>query len=406
MNSLKSLSHFLRPVLLFLILFLLSKDVLVAQSATAAFRQATTFSGFIKNIGQVQDQKNSSVNSVLYAGQVNGRKFFITDKGISFVFHKLKSSQVKKSALSPRDSSTSFSYELERTDITLLNALIDPNQVIETDSEQGSKYIFYDARFVSPNTSLRLKKELLIKNIYPGVDWRIYITGSAGAAALKYDFIVRPGADFERIKLRYSGNASPGLTSEGGIKIATRMGTITEKRPRSYLKETGEEKEVRFTLLKNIVGFNTDGYDRSHTLVIDPDVYWATYLAPISPSPEAGQLIGSDVRTDQAGNIFVQLSCSGRVPFPTVNPGNGAYYQNLSTSTVGSMILVKFSPAGVMLWSTYYGSSKPIGGSKLTIDKSGNLCVTAKFTDAYPAEGIVLINSGGFQDTKIKKILY
>ena len=59
------------------------------------FNHSLSFNGFIKNVGQVRDLKNQEIKSVLYSGNVGGQYFYITDKGISFLFHKLKRSEVQ-----------------------------------------------------------------------------------------------------------------------------------------------------------------------------------------------------------------------------------------------------------------------------------------------------------------------
>ncbi len=55
--------------------------------------------------------------------------------------------------------------------------------------------------------------------------------------------------------------------------------------------------------------------------------------------------------------------------------------------------LVKFNPAGVRQWATYYGGSEIDAGSSCTVDGSGNVYL-AGYTNLITA-----IASGGHQNT-------
>ncbi|MGZ5189426.1 MAG: DUF7948 domain-containing protein, partial [Flavisolibacter sp.] len=295
---------------------------------------------------------------------------------------------------------------MERIDIVLKNASIKPANIISSVNPRSPKYNLYFDEYKSNEDGLRLQSELLIKNVYPGIDWKIYIkVDASGIPTLKYDFIVHPGADASLIQLKYSENAKLSL-SGSEIMAETRMGKIKEDKPYSFLQEDLSEINVSYKLNKNSIGFNVVNYDKKKTLVIDPSIFWLTYLTSTDPALQFKSVFGNDIETDASGNIFVQLTAGGNTPFPIINPGDGAYYQDYTAAPNGSMIISKFAPGGQMLWSTYFGNW--VGGQEMTIDKFGNIItlgVVLNSTPSFPNPNpnIPLLDNGGYFDPAEKQ---
>lgn len=403
-------------------LLLLLTLAVVGLAATAQPSFPTPFGptelpeGFLANRGQVRDFHNKPVEYVYFQANLGGQQVFITRYGLSILLSRTKSVTRQASAqsrsikapqnASPADSLTIARYELERIDIVLKGASISPGNISTTARPGSPQYHLYLDNRSTASSGLQLQSEVLIKNVYPGIDWKVYIQeGKGGPSTLKYDFIVHPGADPSRIRLRYSDNA-PLVPSGSQLKAQARMGVIREEEPYSYLKESGAQVEVAYRVKKNSVQFQVAPYDTSSTLVIDPSIFWMTYLSANDPAVRYQSIFGNDVETDRHGNIFVQLTAGGNTPFPTKNPGGGAYFQDHTASPNGSMILLKFAPGGQLLWATYFGSS--VGGRHMTIDKEGNIIAlgavqftTPDYTPANPT--IPLLDNGGFYNAKLNK---
>ncbi|MBV4358679.1 DUF7948 domain-containing protein [Pinibacter aurantiacus] len=363
--------------------------------------------GFLRNVGQVRDQDNKPVPSVYYQANIGNEQFFITRYGLSIVFahrntlQKRRAVQERKkmTATNERDSIYTASYRIERVDIVLKNAFIDPAQIAETSLAGSPVYNMYtDSLGIMPQ-SLQLKSEILIKNVYPGIDWKIYIKEVDGRQIVKYDFIVHPGADPDQIKLQYSRNARMKMANNE-IAGETNIGQVREGKPFSYLQKNKKEVQTSYTLKNNQIGFKVNNYDKGQTLVIDPSIFWLTYLST-SDKNVLAVVAATDVETDKQGNIFVQLSISANTPFITKDPGNGAYYQNVTTAPNGSMVIMKFTPEGQLLWSTFFGAEKAINSSVMTVDKFDNIVALGYFPE-YQSK-IPLLDNGGFFDRNQKK---
>lgn len=86
------------------------------------------------------------------------------------------------------------------------------------------------------------------------------------SGGLKYSFIIRPGADYEQIKLHYV-NADP-ETENGGLLINTNFESFTDRPPSSTVN--GLTVETHFEIRGDMVSFELDDYDHTQTLIIDP----------------------------------------------------------------------------------------------------------------------------------------
>lgn len=111
---------------------------------------------------------------------------------------------------------------------------------------------------------------------------------------------------------------------------------------------------------------------------------WATYFGGDNGADD-----GRSIDTDASGNLFLGGATWSSVNFPTLN--SGTYFDNTLNGTSDGFIS-KFSTAGALLWSTYYGGSAEDVVNAITIDVGNNLFIAGETTSAnYP----VLNPAGG-----------
>lgn len=210
-------------------------------------------------------------------------------------------------------------------------------------------------------------KRITYKEIYPGIDLVFYGTGPR----LEHDFIVSPGVDPGRIRVRIEGpGVHPTLTAAGDLSVISGQQAVTIQNPEIYQHE-GTQKKIlqgRFTLLgNNEIGFSVAEYDHSRPLVIDPVLAVSTYVADLSLNVSA-------LATDAAGNTYV-TGLTGSSSYPVTA---GSFQPSCAScaASLPDVFITKFNPAGTaQVFSTFLGGDnydQPFG---IAVDHSGNVLV-------------------------------
>jgi Ca2+-binding RTX toxin-like protein len=154
-------------------------------------------------------------------------------------------------------------------------------------------------------------------DLWPGVD--LAFRGESGQ--LKYEFVLRPGAKVEDIRLAYAGAEGLSLDGAGNLLIHTPLGPLTDTRPVSYQVIDGNRSPVasRFVLGGSAGGAPSygfalgAGYDPRRPLVIDPGLLYSTYLGG------SGFDQGRGIAVDATGSAYVTGETDS-ADFPTT-PG-------------------------------------------------------------------------------------
>lgn len=135
--------------------------------------------------------------------------------------------------------------------------------------------------------------------VYSGID-ALFHTGNG---KVEYDFVVRPDADPSAIQLAFKGAQGLRLGADGELVLQTTAGSLIQGAPVAYQLQDGERRNVpvRYRLGEDQrVGFALGAYDPGRTLVIDPDVDYATYLGG-----DAAADIAFTVVVDANGYIYL-----------------------------------------------------------------------------------------------------
>ena len=194
-------------------------------------------------------------------------------------------------------------------------------------------------------------------SVYEGVDVAWY--GNQGQ--LEYDFLLRPGADPNRIRVRFDGTRKLALEENGDVRIETAAGVMKLRLPQVYQEAAGARKRVDGHYLlraANEIGFELAGYDKSQPLVIDPTLVYGTYFGT-GFSKVA-------IATDAQGNVYLGGTANLGTTLPIVNA--------TQSGVVGSSnaFVVKLDPTGTtVLYSTYVGGSTGETFGGLAVDASG-----------------------------------
>ncbi|MBI2269360.1 MAG: hypothetical protein HYU69_03285 [Bacteroidetes bacterium] len=358
------------------------------------------------------DLDGKPIPFVLFRVETSGMNYFITEKGVTYCLYEHVEAQENESKREGKiydPESEEMEVKWSRIDMELKGASIKKANI---DAEGKSEYFeqYFLNHCPSGITDIRSYAKVTIKDVYPGIDWVFY---NAGEKGFKYDFIVHPGADPDRIELIYSSLDGLSIDDNGDILIKTRDGELTEHSPVSF--QSNKEITSRFIrndILKNEhsgydthVKFSFKEYDPSKTLIIDPQLVWATsYGGTGADGPQSADC-------DSNGNLYISGYTQQFNGFPTqVHIGNPASYYNNSLGPNGggiarNIFILKFSNTGVRLWGTYYASTGAdwATGYSIKTDLSGNVFVVGTAgsipTQAHTGNPLAYFNNtntGGF----------
>lgn len=209
------------------------------------------------------------------------------------------------------------------------------------------------------HTGLSTYERVVYHDLWPGVD--MALQGLSGK--LKYEFLVRPGADVGQIRLAYEGAARLAVQGDGNLLVATPTGELEDERPISYQLVGGERRPVpsSFALDEEgtAYGFTlNEGYDPSYPLVIDPGLAYSTFLGGTEGESSAG------IAVDAWGHAFV-VGQTESIDFPTTV---GALNTTSNSPLYTDVFVTKLNADGSgLVYSTYLGGSHYDGATTLDI---------------------------------------
>ncbi|WP_309495445.1 SBBP repeat-containing protein [Mechercharimyces sp. CAU 1602] len=217
--------------------------------------------------------------------------------------------------------------------------------------------------------------------VWPGID----VVFQRQGADIKYDLLVHPGAQLSDIRLYFEGKQGIEINEEGDLLLYTPLGLFREQKPISFQWIAGKKMQLATSFCLNkdgCVGFEiSEEYDPTQLLLIDPIVFYSTYLGGSNAD------FGEGIAVDSTRNAYVTGTTSSS-NFPTTS---GAFQ---TTIAGGSDIFVtKLNEAGSsLIYSTFLGGSGGDSGRDIALDALNNAYVIGTTDSAdYP------VSSGAFQ---------
>lgn len=350
---------------------------------------------FVENKGQWPKQ-------VLFKTDFSQGAFFLENNGFTVLLHDTAGLRKMAALLHGHDSRSPAITET----VTLQSAAYRMRllgskgpESVQPEKKQSS----YNNYFIGNDpaqwaSACRLFGAVQYTDVLPKTDLRYYTDNDA----LKYDFILRPGANPEAVLMKYEGVESLRIRNRE-LLITTAAGDVRELVPYSYqIDAAGQRKEIacRFKLDGDVVSFVVGDYDRTQTLIIDPTVIFSSFTGSTSdnwgytatPGPDGSLFAGGVV----FGNGFpvspgaFQTTFGGGVDEGTLKPHDIAIF--------------KFNPLGTdRLYATYLGGSGNEQPHSMIVDAQGNLVVAGRsFSSNFPTTR-PLIGPGGNNDIIITK---
>jgi Ca2+-binding RTX toxin-like protein len=225
-------------------------------------------------------------------------------------------------------------------------------------------------------TGVRTFDRVVYRDLWPGID-AVY---SGAGGALKYSFVVHPGADPDQIRLAYRGGQLVEIDGRGRVRVGTPVGDLVEGAPRSFQARPGGQARVMSAWTHprggggHALGFEVGRYRSDRRLVIDP----ATTLY-------AGYIGGWDrdwaeaITVDASGAAYVAGTTESQFGFPTrVGP-------DFSFNGWDDAFVAKVRPDGTGLeYAGFIGGGDEDAGLDIAVDATGAAYVTG-FTHSNEA---------------------
>jgi hypothetical protein len=220
---------------------------------------------------------------------------------------------------------------------------------------------------------VRTYRKVAYRNTLAGID----LVFHGNQSELEYDFVVQPGADPSRIRLRFEGGNNLRVDSSGGLVLSTPCGDLRQRRPVAFQQRSGERVPVPvdFRILSTEeAGFELGQFDPELPLVIDPILEYSTYHG----GGEYDE--GWAVAVDSRGNAYL-AGVTASADFPVTT---GALSTSLQHYDV---FLSKFNARGSeLIFSTYIGGTGNESVAGLVVDSNGAIYIAGS-TDSvdFPA---------------------
>jgi hypothetical protein len=349
---------------------------------------------FIANQGQVDSR-------VVYYVQGGDKTLYFTPQGVTFALNGLTS---RKNNLHPRfGKGVGKKYSPLRIDERSTRWIIKldfvgANSVQPIGQEQTQAVVSYFKGLPDEwHAGLPTYSKIVYADLWEGID----LTYSGTVDRLKYEFVVKPGVNPQRIRLAYRG-ATVSTDESGRLEVSTPAAGFQDDSPVAYQEVDGQRVPVEVEYApedETTYGFHLGAYNHAVPLVIDPAVL--VYCGYIGGS---AQDWGYGIDVDDVGNAYVTgFTLSSETSFPdTVGP-DLTYNVGDKDAFVAKII----ADGTVLVYAGYIGGSGEDYGKGIAVDTGGNAYVvgyTLSSEATFPvAIGPDLTFNGNY-DTFVAKV--
>jgi len=349
---------------------------------------------FVPNQGQVDDSR------VAFTIKGAEKTLFFTPTGVTFTLRGTPAGEesdarkippAEKPVPSPR-----WGLKLD-----FLGA--DPHVRPVGEARQEAVFSYFKGREEDWRTAIPSYGRIVYHDLWPGID----LVYSGSVNALKYEFVVHPGADPREIRLAYRGISDLKTTETGALQVFSHAGGFEDGTPVAWQEIQGEKRPVsmRYRLGKPTeegafpYGFELGSYDPAETLVLDPVILvYCGYIGGTSTDD------GLAIAVDASGNAYVTGDTfSDESTFPvTVGP-------DLTFNGSADAFVARINAQGTALdYCGYIGGNFTDVGEGIAVDAAGNAYVAGR-TDSkettFPVTvGPDLTYNGGNQDAFVARV--
>lgn len=237
-------------------------------------------------------------------------------------------------------------------------------------------------------TRLEMGRSVIYKGLYQNVDLKIYAYGDQ----IEYDWIVYPGGDPSRIRIRVKSDTPCRLNQDGDIEIKMKTTRILQKKPRSHQVIAGQRVAVDSSFNQTetgLFGVEVLDFDKSVPLIIDPEILVYSTLFPSTAAYDVA--IDSDGYFYITGRVFEGERLITKNPFQEHRAGGWG--------AATDAYVAKFAPDGQsLIFSTYLGGQHGDSGHSIAVAKDGAVYMTGyTYSWDFPVKNAVQPTNGGYK---------
>ncbi|MBM4430405.1 MAG: hypothetical protein FJ026_08690, partial [Chloroflexi bacterium] len=247
--------------------------------------------------------------------------------------------------------------------------------------------------------NLKTYSSIVYPELWPGID----LVYSGTTDRLKYQFVVRPGADPGQIRLAYRGATTVSLDEAGRLQVSTPVDAFHDDRPMAYQdRADGQRTEVEVTYQTFgafAYGFRLGSYDPTQTLVIDPALLvYCGYIGGADDDRANG------IAVDRFGCAYVTgYTESDATSFP-VGVGPSTVY----SGGYADVFVAKIDAAGSgLIYCGYIGGDRSEVGYDIAVDAGGRAYVIGSAESdegSFPVTIGPYLTHSGDQDAFVARV--
>ena len=311
---------------------------------------------FEANVGQF-------ASDVLFSTRGRDATVFLTSADAAFcISRSVSKSDGQRSDMQAPDQPQTLAYESATVRLKPVNANPE-TRIVGLDPLPGRTNYLIGNDPTKWRTNIVGYARVKYEEIYPGIDL-IYYENNSGR--LEYDFIVHPGADASRIAISIEGADKIEIDSTGDLLISAATGSLLQPAPRIYQEINGNREEIigSYKLVeteKQIIAFDLAKYDESKSLIIDPEVIYATYLGGSSNDIGDG---ANAVAVDAQGAAYI-AGAMVSADFTTMSPLQGSLLGEVDA------FITKLDSNGQLVYSTFLGGNGSDTAAAIKVDETG-----------------------------------
>ena len=210
----------------FLFLMVLISPIVTGRSVsvTTEDQEAQEAQGILSRIDTQYfiENKEQWHSDVLYLARFGGMDAWITKYGVNYTFYKLEEVMDLPYARKASEGRIGDKeYNLIGHRVLMRYEKHNEHPGTEGRGKQMGYYNYFIGNDKSKHaTNVGLYKEVVVKDLYKGIDVRYYFEGES----LRYDYVVHVGSDPSRIRFRLEGSEGVYLSKGGEVVFNTRFG--------------------------------------------------------------------------------------------------------------------------------------------------------------------------------------